>query len=70
MIGTILDMKFRIPEKGGRVIQCLARVVRIQEENPDFLAGVMFLDLSSADRIYLDEFIQKVMGSARKVENA
>lgn len=68
-LSTILDMNFEVPEKAGRTIQCLGRVVRVEEDDAGFLAGVMFLDLTPADRAHLYEFVRKKQ-SVREAPNA
>ncbi|MCG3175477.1 MAG: hypothetical protein MOGMAGMI_00406 [Candidatus Omnitrophica bacterium] len=60
-LGSLLELKFKIFEHGNRQLQCLARVVRV-EETPDgstYLVGTMFMDLSTQDRQYLDDFVKK-----------
>lgn len=60
-LGSLLELRFKIFEHGNRQLQCLARVVRV-EETPDgstYLVGTMFMDLSTQDRQYLDDFVKK-----------
>lgn len=58
-LGTILDLRFKILKETDREIHCLARVVRVEEslETGKYFIGVMFLDLPTADRVFLDEYV-------------
>ncbi len=64
-VGEILDLKFE-PETAGRRVQCLARVVRMEEDEEKreaYKAGLIFLDLTSADRAYLENFVSSKKGN-------
>ena len=64
--GEILDLRFEPEEGSARIIQCLGRVVRLEEtEEGDtaYKAGMVFLDLTSADRAYLDNFVLAKRGA-------
>ncbi len=60
--GSILDLKFKLQKSDERIVHCLARVVRNEEgENyGEYMAAVMFLDISTADRVYLNEFVSRL----------
>ena len=55
----VLELRFEPLEGSGRFVQCLARVVRLEEspESGSYGVGLMFLDLTSGDRAYLDKVI-------------
>ena len=55
----ILELRFEPLEGSGRFVQCVARVVRVEEstEKGIYFVGLMFLDLTSGDRVYLDRLV-------------
>ncbi len=66
-LGDVLDLKFEPEENSGRFIQCLGRVARLEETGNgggECKIGIMFLDLASADRVYLDNFVLAKRGVA------
>ena len=57
----ILKLRFEPVPGSERFVECLARVVRLEEslERGRYHAGLVFLDLTSADRVYLDQFVSE-----------
>ncbi len=57
-VGTVLEMSVQLPDKTGSV-HCLAKVCRVEDDtfSAMFHLVVFFLDLSSADRARLEDFI-------------
>lgn len=60
-LGSLLEVRFRIFEYGNRQLQCLARVMRVEEtpSGTTYRVGVMFMDLSTQDRQYIDDYVRK-----------
>lgn len=58
-IGMILQLAVELPAFDAP-INCLSRVVRIEESGPagSHLVGVCFLDMSGQDRVQLDRFVK------------
>ncbi|HNW39418.1 MAG TPA: ATPase, T2SS/T4P/T4SS family [Candidatus Omnitrophota bacterium] len=58
IIGSILELKIQLPNS-DELIECLARVVRVEEliEQREYDVAVCFLDLTGAERIRLDKFV-------------
>ncbi len=58
-VGTILEIKLQI-EKGEKSIDCLAKICRVEEDSVSalFNLAAYFLDISSADRVRLDQFVR------------
>ena len=55
--GTVLELKIDIPD-GKKPIDCLARVVRVDEARHEkFNIAVCFLDISGAQRLRLDQYV-------------
>jgi type IV pilus assembly protein PilB len=63
-LGSILELRFKILRQEAREIRCLARVMRIEEslEKSFYYTGVMFLDLPTADRVFVNEYVRVVSG--------
>lgn len=61
-VGAILDLQFKLKPDSERVIRCLGRAVRVEESEgaTGYTVGIVFLDLSTSDRAYLYEFVQKI----------
>lgn len=59
-IGAILELKIELPD-AKEPIECLARVSRIEEVEIEktYDIAVCFLDLSGADRVKLDQFVEE-----------
>lgn len=57
-VGSILEMKLELPD-AEPPMQCMARIVRIVEVEPDksYNIGVYFLDIKSADRSRIKKYI-------------
>ena len=57
-VSSILELKIQLPNS-QELIECLARVVRVEElvEQKEYDVAVCFLDLTGADRIRLDKFV-------------
>lgn len=62
LIGTLLDLDFSLGKPVQHSVRCLGRIVRIEEskDGGSYFMGIMFLDLSSADRNFLAKFIKKI----------
>jgi len=62
-IGSILDLKIKSPGEEA-AIECLGRVVRIEElnEGKSYDIAICFLDLTSAQRMRLDMFVKEEAG--------
>ena len=60
LIGAIVELKIQLPGIKER-IECLARVVRIEEVEAEkaYDTAVCFLDLSGADRAKLIKFVEE-----------
>jgi hypothetical protein len=56
-LGTILELKIHL-DKNERSIDCLAKVCRVEDDNLSamFSLAVYYLDISSADRVKIDNF--------------
>jgi len=61
-VGSILEVKIELPDD-EKPIECLARVVRVEETGQDnnFEVAVCFLDITSAQRVRLDRFVETVL---------
>ncbi len=59
-VGSIVEIKIEIPGVSG-FIECTGRVVRTEKKGQDgaYEVAVCFLDLKSADRKKLDDFVKK-----------
>ena len=59
-VGAIMDMKLDLPGE-DESIQCLAKVVRIDEakQPKTFIVSLHFLDITSAARAQLNRYIDK-----------
>jgi type II secretory ATPase GspE/PulE/Tfp pilus assembly ATPase PilB-like protein len=62
-VGSILEVKVQLPNIQAP-IECLARVVRVEElaGQNEYDVAVCFLDLTGADRIKLDKFAKEESG--------
>lgn len=62
-IGSILELKIELPE-GGEPIECLSKAVRIEEkeQNKNYDIAVCFLDVTSAQRVRLNKYIETKEG--------
>jgi len=58
-IGSILEVKIELPN-GEEPIECLAKVVRIEEslENKNYNVAVCFLDITGAQRTRMNKYIE------------
>ena len=59
-LGSILELKIPLPD-GDRPIQCLARVLRVEEiiAEKTYDIAVCFLDISGAERARLNKYVQE-----------
>ena len=59
-VGTILNFRIHLEEK-DRSIDCLAKVCRIEDDqfSAMFHLVAYYLDISSADRVRIDEFVRR-----------
>lgn len=57
ILDSIIDIKLEVPNK-GESIQCLGRVVRVEtvEARKNYNVAIIFLDITSKDRAYLDKY--------------
>ncbi|MFP4473032.1 MAG: ATPase, T2SS/T4P/T4SS family [Candidatus Omnitrophota bacterium] len=60
-VGTVLDLSLYIEK--GRHIQCMARVCRVEDDtfSAMFYISAFYLDLSSADRVRLEDYVNTVL---------
>ncbi len=58
-VGTILELKLQL-QKGEKSIDCLGKICRVEEDSLSalFNLAAYFLDISSADRARLDNFVR------------
>ena len=58
-IGAIAELNIELPD-GGKPIECLARIVRIEEIEPEktYDTAACFLDIASAQRARLNKYIE------------
>jgi c-di-GMP-binding flagellar brake protein YcgR len=58
--GSILQLEMELPDE-DKPLECLARVVRVDEAEPGRLysIAVCFLDMSNKDRAKIDRYIRK-----------
>ncbi|MCM8787274.1 MAG: PilZ domain-containing protein, partial [Candidatus Omnitrophica bacterium] len=58
-IGTIIEVTIELPDGISAPIECLAKVVRLEEieENKLYYVGVCFLDMTSEQRYRLEKFV-------------
>lgn len=58
-IGSILELNLELPN-GGESIECLARVVRVEEieEEKNYHIAVCFLDITGAQRARLNRYVE------------
>ena len=69
IVGTILDLKIQLEEKGPS-IDCLAKVSRVEEDeiNTMFRIAVYYLDIASADRVKINEFVKNKMSERESLK--
>ncbi|MFH1837140.1 MAG: ATPase, T2SS/T4P/T4SS family [Candidatus Omnitrophota bacterium] len=62
LVDSIIEIKLEIPHK-RETIQCLGRVVRVETVEPkkNYNVAIVFLDISSKDRAYLDKYTHEEM---------
>ncbi|MDD5194408.1 MAG: ATPase, T2SS/T4P/T4SS family [Candidatus Omnitrophica bacterium] len=60
-IGSIIEMHLELPDGSEKPIECLARVVRIEEIEPEhkYNIAVCFLDITGTERGRLNKFVQR-----------
>ncbi|MCM8781052.1 MAG: Flp pilus assembly complex ATPase component TadA [Candidatus Omnitrophica bacterium] len=56
-LASVLELNIELPD-GKEPIQCLARVVRIEEINNRYDVGVCFLDITAADKARLNKYVE------------
>jgi hypothetical protein len=58
-VGSILEIKLELPD-GEKELECLARVVRIEEleENVSYNIAICFLDLTPDQRVRLEKYLK------------
>ena len=63
-LGSILELKIDLPDSGASIV-CLAKVLRVElkdedpEEKKGFYISVCFLDISSAERVRLNKYVEE-----------
>lgn len=59
-IGAILELRFKLPGSSEKMIECLGRIVRIEElpAEDKCLVGIMFLDLPTEDRVVINQYVE------------
>jgi hypothetical protein len=59
-VGTILELKMQL-EPAQRSIDCLAKICRVEDDSLSAMFHLVayYLDISSADRAQIDQFVQK-----------
>lgn len=59
-LGTILDLRIQLA-KGDKSVNCLGKICRVEEDSvfAMYNLAVYFLDLSSADRVRLENFVRE-----------
>lgn len=65
--GTILNLKLGVPissDKELTIVNCLARIVRVDKIPGENMArtAVCFLDMSGADRVALNNYVERIVG--------
>ncbi len=65
-VGTIMQLKIQL-EKDSRSIDCLAKICRIEDDNLSAMFNLVayYLDISSADRVRLNDYVQKKMAESK-----
>ncbi|MDD5583897.1 MAG: ATPase, T2SS/T4P/T4SS family [Candidatus Omnitrophica bacterium] len=60
-IGSIIELHLELPDGNEKPIGCLARVMRIEEMEPErtYAIAVCFLDMTGTERSRLNKFIEK-----------
>ena len=63
-INAILELKIELPD-GEKPIECLAKIVRIEEMAPDMTYDIAacFLDITGAQRVRLNRYVESELGS-------
>jgi type II secretory ATPase GspE/PulE/Tfp pilus assembly ATPase PilB-like protein len=61
-IGSILELKIELPY-AEEPIECLARVVRIDEQEKKYNIAVCFLDITNAERARLNKYVETELKS-------
>ena len=69
-VGSILELKIQLPNS-QELIECLARIVRVEElvDQKEYDIAVCFLDLTGADRIKLEKFVEGEIGGTAKIND-
>jgi len=63
-LGSILELKIDLPDAGASII-CLAKVLRVELKDEDgevkkgFYISVCFLDISGAERVRLNKYVEE-----------
>ncbi|MCK5180590.1 MAG: PilZ domain-containing protein, partial [Candidatus Omnitrophica bacterium] len=63
-LGSILELKIDLPDAGKPII-CLAKVLRVELRDEEaqvkkgFYISVCFLDISSAERVRLNKYVEE-----------
>jgi len=59
-VGTILQLKIQL-DKDSRSVDCLAKICRIEDDNLSAMFNLVayYLDISSADRVRLSDYVNK-----------
>jgi len=63
-LGSILELKIDLPDAGTPIV-CLSKVLRVElkdeesQEKKGFYISVCFLDISSAERVRLNKYVEE-----------
>lgn len=62
-VGSTVDLRIDLPD-AGKPIECLGKVMRVEEGHTghDYNIAVCFLDLTSAQRVRLDNYVKEPKG--------
>ncbi|MFA5157326.1 MAG: ATPase, T2SS/T4P/T4SS family [Candidatus Omnitrophota bacterium] len=60
-VGSIIELKIELPNR-QEPVQCLSRVVRIEETGGKYNIAVCFLDVTGSQRSLLDKYVEEEKG--------
>jgi hypothetical protein len=58
-VGAVLELKIEVPD-GKKGIECLGRIIRIEEVEPQksYNVAVCFLDITGPERMRLEKYVE------------
>ncbi len=67
-VGTIIELKIQLGQ-GQKSIECLSKVCRVEEDSLENVYKIVtyFLDISSADRSYINKYIESKLNAEQKL---